>query len=101
MLRGLAELGLKRLSEKQTQTSVTFRELEDALRFMGHKFDPHVIKQADHYRLLQQTKTGEDLAATFSPRDLRLGILSIECVIAFDQMEDGGQKLARRRSLIY
>ena len=44
---------------------------------------------------------GETFSVTFVPRDMKLTIISIECVIAFDQLEDGSQKLVRRRSLVY
>ncbi len=102
LLRAIAEIGEKHLTASSAkQLTLSLNELEEALRFQSHKFEPHLIKLAEHHKLVKQSKSGENLGIQFEPRTLRLTMILIETVLALDSLEDASTKLSRRRSLVY
>jgi CRP-like cAMP-binding protein len=102
LLRTIAETGEKHLTTvSPKQVTISLKELEEALRFQSQKFEPHLIKIAEHHKLIKQIKNGEDFNLEYQPRTLRLTMISIETVIAMDHLEESSSKLSRRRSLVY
>ena len=98
-LAALAEVGIKTVGSGE-KFKIEFSTACIELKKASCDLDIQTLKQAKHFKFLELNEN-DPVTIEFNPHLLLLTVQCLDTINALDQLEDGGQRIQRQRSLVY
>jgi CRP-like cAMP-binding protein len=98
-LAALADIGIK-ASASGDSFKIDFNAAQIELKKVSCDLDIQTLKQAKHFKFIDLSES-DPATIQFNPHQLRLTVQCLDTINALDQLEDGGPRIQRQRSLVY